>query len=94
MKVLPYSLPRRDFIRIGTLGALGMLIPEEVMPLKNAFGAEESGSATIDRKKNYRIVEAESGKGTKPIVIIWLQGGLSHLDTFSPVPVFLKCPLK
>ncbi len=89
MKILSHvPIVRRDFLKIGGLGAVSCLIPTKLMPFSQAAFANEVLSGTpMDRTKTYKIVRAENGTAKiKPLVIIWLPGGLSHLDTFCPVP--------
>src|SRR5882757_1814950 len=56
---------RRAFLRVGTLGALGLTLGD------------------------YLALRATAGDGTPParaVIVLWLWGGPSHLDTFDPKP--------
>lgn len=57
-------LPRRDFLRIGSLGALGLGLPTRARPEVPGHPRPQDISC----------------------ILLWLQGGLSHLDSFDPKP--------
>ena len=76
MKILPYNpIARRDFIKtcLG-LGALSVVAPEELF-------AQIEG---VNLGANYRIVPV--GTRQRPVVIFWLEGGMSHINTFNTIP--------
>src|SRR4051812_45163592 len=56
---------RRSFLRVGTLGALGLSLGDFA-----ALRAETAGG----------------GGSAKAVIVLWLWGGPSHLDTFDPKP--------
>src|SRR5579859_7168275 len=66
---------RRDFVRVGVLGFLGLSLSKyfalaDTAPLngsKEKLGGQTSGTADS-------------------AILIWLAGGPSHLDTFDPKP--------
>ena len=67
---------RRDFMRIGLTGAVGLsLLPGKL------FASSPEG---VNLNATYKVVPV--GNRQRPIVIIWLEGGMSHIDTFSPIP--------
>ncbi len=81
MKVLPHSfsdsipVSRRNFLATAAgLGALSLVAPEELF-------AQIEG---VNLAANYRIVPV--GTRQKPVVIFWLEGGASHIDTFNTLP--------
>ena len=57
------GVSRREFLKIGALGATGLTLPGLV-----DLRAEENASAVRDRS----------------VVLLWLQGGASHIETFDP----------
>ena len=63
---------RRDLIRIGGLTALGLGIGD-LFRLQRAAAAGEEASSPIKR-------------AAKSCILIWLDGGPSHLETFDPKP--------
>lgn len=65
--VLPASLSRRDFVRVGGLSAFGLSLPS-LMQMRSAQGEE------VARGK------------AKSCILIWLDGGPSHLETFDLKP--------
>jgi hypothetical protein len=56
---------RREFLRAGGLGALGLALP----------GHLQAESGTRD-----------TGARAKSVILVFLGGGLSHLDSFDPKP--------
>jgi uncharacterized protein (DUF1501 family) len=64
------GVARRDFIRVGGLTALGL-------GLGNFFELQRAMAAKTPRQETPR---------TKSCIMIWLDGGASHLDTFDPKP--------
>ncbi len=64
------GLRRRDFLHVGLLGALGMSVADLL---------------------RWRAAASATGTGSTPAratscILIWLDGGPSHLDTFDPKP--------
>lgn len=57
---------RRDFLRLGSLSALGLLLP--------------------DRFQNQSLANSQPKPKAKSCILIWLDGGPSHLETFDPKP--------
>ncbi|MHC5537916.1 DUF1501 domain-containing protein, partial [Singulisphaera rosea] len=58
------GVTRRDMLRVGSLGALGLGLPDLL-----------SGRAKAESK----------GKDIS-CILVWLQGGISHVDSFDPKP--------
>lgn len=58
------GITRRDFVRVGALGAFGLSLPSLLQ------------------------AEARAGESTKDVnvILIWLDGGPSHIDMFDPKP--------
>jgi hypothetical protein len=66
---------RRTFLRVGGAGALGMSLPS-LLQLQQASAAEKS-----------IVANAKGGPGwgkAKSIIMVYLQGGPSHLDLWDP----------
>ncbi len=73
MKITPHApISRREFLGIGTMACASALLPSQI------FGGERPASAELPLE----IVQIS--RATKPIILIWLQGGASHFDTFDP----------
>jgi hypothetical protein len=56
------GITRRSFLRVGSLTALGLSLPQYL-----------------------KARESESGKDVA-CILLWLQGGISHIDSFDPKP--------
>ena len=63
---------RRDFLRLGALGSLGLTLPQ-LLALQAAQGAD---AATDDKPKSR----------AKSVILVYLGGGLSHHDSFDLKP--------
>jgi hypothetical protein len=61
------GVTRRDFIRVGALGAFGLTLP-------TVLGAEAQAAAAGSSSKDVNVI------------LIWLDGGPSHIDMFDPKP--------
>ncbi len=69
---LDFSLAsRRDFLRVGSLGLLGVSLPRYLQ-----FESLMAG-AGVDIRKTATA---------KSVIVLWLEGGPSHVDTFDPKP--------
>ena len=66
------GVTRRDMIRIGGLSALGLGVPDWLR-LKTASAASSQSHAFSPKAKR--------------CILIWLDGGPSHLETFDPKPM-------
>ncbi|MDG2015344.1 MAG: DUF1501 domain-containing protein, partial [Pirellulaceae bacterium] len=66
------GLTRRNFVRVGGLTALGLGMP-------NFFQMQRAIAA------NPRVNSNTTGSA-KSCILVWLDGGASHLDTFDPKP--------
>ncbi len=64
-------LSRREFLRMGTVAAASAVLPDSI------FGAPAT-------QETYKVIEISNRP--KPLIILWLQGGASHFDTFDPKP--------
>jgi hypothetical protein len=62
---------RRDALKVGTLSALGLRLPDHLRARAMAEGS--SGAAPTDL-------------GDVSCILIWLSGGISHIDSFDPKP--------
>jgi hypothetical protein len=60
------GVTRRDVLRIGSLGALGITLP--MLLERRAHGL------------------AQEVRGEVSCIMLWLQGGISHIDSFDPKP--------
>ena len=66
------SFTRREILRVGGIGVMGLTLPN-VLALQAAQAAETSGSA------------GGFGKA-KSVILLFLQGGPSHIDIWDPKP--------
>ncbi|GEM_PF-2095445 len=76
-RILPgKKVSRRSFLKTGfsTVTALSMF-PEKL------FGRT---GTNINLNSRYRMIPV--GNVQRPIVIVWLEGGMSHIDSFCPLP--------
>ncbi len=61
------GVSRRHFLRVGSLGVLGLSLPDLLRAEAKAAGSGRKGKDVS-------------------CILIWLQGGLSHIDSFDPKP--------
>ncbi len=61
------GVTRRDFLRVGSLTALGLSLP-------GLLRAETLAGESLRGKKDISCI------------LVWLQGGISHIDSFDPKP--------
>src|SRR5688572_21470408 len=61
---------RRTFLRVGGLSALGLTLPTYL----RARAEAESGGASPPARR------------AKRCILLWMQGGPSHIDSFDPKP--------
>src|SRR6478752_3256477 len=66
---------RRDFVRVGALGAFGLSLP--------SFLAARAIGATVTKETP---TAAPSAPRAKSVLLVYLGGGLSHHDTFDMKP--------
>ncbi|MEX0611673.1 MAG: DUF1501 domain-containing protein [Pirellulales bacterium] len=64
--------PRREFLRVGLTGLASLSLPA-LFRLRALSAAARAG-------------EADHGAGRTAVIIVWLRGGCSHLDTYDPKP--------
>jgi hypothetical protein len=62
------GLTRRNFLRVGSLTALGLSLPEFFRARARAGAAASTADKDI------------------ACILLWLQGGISHIDSFDPKP--------
>src|SRR5215813_3843524 len=65
------GLSRRDFLTVGGLSALGLTLPG-FLRLQHAAAATTNGTTPRRTAVN--------------CILLWMQGGPSHIDTFDPKP--------
>ncbi len=65
------GVTRRQMLQIGTMGFLGMTLPE-------FFALETAQAQTAPKKKK--------SKEDFSVIVLWMAGGPSHVDTFDPKP--------
>lgn len=68
------GVPRRDFIRIGALSAFGITLPRLLELQAAQIQAGQDGSAAAPAQRDISCV------------LLWLNGGPSHIDSFDPKP--------
>jgi hypothetical protein len=57
------GVTRRDFLKVGGLAALGLMLPDFL-----------------------RVAHASTNKRDVSVILLWMGGGPSHIDTFDPKP--------
>lgn len=67
----PLSLPRREFLRVGLSGFASLSLPGLLQMRAAAAGGGASGGSRSDRTA---------------VILVWLRGGASHLETYDPKP--------
>ncbi|MEM9587566.1 MAG: DUF1501 domain-containing protein [Planctomycetota bacterium] len=67
------GVTRRDLVRVGGLTALGLGLGD-LFRMRRLIAAESSGTSLVD------------GATAKSCILIWLDGGPSHLESFDPKP--------
>lgn len=77
------GIRRRDFVRIGGLTALGLGLGATFAPNRNAGAEETQGKARAGRQT--RSTDDPTARA-KNCILIWLDGGPSHLETFDLKP--------
>ena len=66
-----HGMTRRDFVRVGTIGFLGLsLSMTDLLRMQSAFAANGGRAA--------------KGPQAKAVILLWLDGGPSQFDTFDP----------
>lgn len=68
------GVTRRNFVRVGGLTALGLGVCD-FFQLQRAIAAQSSSKTNVVSKAK-----------AKSCILVWLDGGASHLDTFDPKP--------
>src|SRR5262245_8405072 len=68
---------RRDFLRVGTIGLFGLSLP--------ALLAAHQAEAFQDPDPAIRNPQSAI-RNDPSVILIWLDGGPSHLDMFDPKP--------
>ena len=61
------GISRRNFLRVGSLTALGLSLPDLLRAKAEAAGRSSKGQEVS-------------------CILLWLQGGISHIDSFDPKP--------
>ena len=77
------GISRRDFLRVGGLTALGLGLGD-FFHLQRAFGAPQRNPQKHPSK--YPQAKTPYTAKAKSCILIWLDGGPSHLETFDPKP--------
>jgi hypothetical protein len=68
------GMTRRDLLKVGTVGFLGLSLPE-FLALK--AHADSAGGKVASGKRKSKEVS---------VIMLWMAGGPSHVDTFDPKP--------
>jgi hypothetical protein len=76
------GVTRRDFVRAGALGAFGLSLPGFLATGARA-GTPPSAGTAVARSSPASVGSAPRAKS---VLLVFLGGGLSHLDTFDPKP--------
>lgn len=68
------GMTRRDLLKVGTLGFLGLSLPQFLALRADAATAD--GTTKTGKKKAKDV----------SVIMLWMAGGPSHIDTFDPKP--------
>lgn len=77
-------LDRRRMLQVGTLGALGLNLPQ-LLRANDSTGAAKS-SATAVTKENKESGTRENQKKAKSCILFFMEGGPSHVDLWDMKP--------
>src|SRR5262245_5715638 len=73
------GVKRRDLLQIGALSALGLTLPDWLR-LRAVQAADLSSGAPSARSA------ATTAPSDVACILLWMNGGPSHIDTFDPKP--------
>jgi hypothetical protein len=71
---------RRDVLQIGALSALGLTLPDLLRARAEAAVITKPGTSA------FRDAPAPKAKRDVACILLWMEGGPSHIDTFDPKP--------
>src|SRR5438045_3075358 len=72
------GIKRRDVLQIGALSALGLTLPD-LLRMRAASAAELASGAPAK-------TGSVRAPGDVSCILLWMNGGPSHIDTFDPKP--------
>ena len=70
------GIKRRDLLQIGALSALGLTLPDWLR-VQAAQASQNASSGTVSGSKRPADIAC---------ILLWMNGGPSHIDTFDPKP--------
>ncbi len=73
------GITRRELVRVGALALGGLTLADRLRARAEAGGASPSGRQPASRR------QPAAGRG-KSVIMIWLRGGASHIDTWDLKP--------
>src|SRR3954451_3831292 len=73
---------RRDFVRVGALGAFGLSLPSFLASTACAATSAQSPGTAVPGRSG----DANTTARAKSVLLVYLGGGLSHHDTFDMKP--------
>ncbi|WP_165224851.1 DUF1501 domain-containing protein [Aquisphaera insulae] len=71
------GVSRREFLRVGGLGLAGLSLADMLRMEGHAAASTPTRGAPSALKKKARA---------RSVILLWMQGGASHIDTFDPKP--------
>ncbi len=71
------GVSRRSVLRVGSLTALGLSLPDLLRSRAQAAPSSSTSSASASASASATDVSC---------ILVWLQGGISHIDSFDPKP--------
>src|SRR5690349_8891853 len=77
----PGPITRRGLIKSTIAASLGYALGRKFIP--SAWAADDDTGLTIGRNKTHYVQAAGQAKH---VILMWMNGGPSHLDTFDPKP--------
>jgi hypothetical protein len=78
----PGPVSRRGLIKNSIAASLAFVLGRKFIPAAWAGEGDENGLAIVRKRKEY----VEAAGQAKHVILLWMNGGPSHLDTFDPKP--------
>src|SRR5262245_37182673 len=75
----PIGLMRREFIQVGFSGLLGLTLPDVLAPRRRAVAASPGRPGNTPSSRS-------SPPQARSVILVFLTGGLSHIDSFDMKP--------
>ena len=77
---------RRDVLKVGVLGMLGLGLTEFLATKQALAAADTQEKVAADRERRDPKPALATNGSADAVILIWLSGGPSHIDTWDPKP--------